>query len=82
MIKNTFGLVPIARSLMRERAAFGRAALNRCVALLPTAHQVGPGGPIPDTPPPGLENLSEATNFSYPQARKWSWGSFCGDAVA
>src|SRR5262249_36092640 len=43
----------------------------------------GPGGtPSPDTPPPGLENLSEATNFSNPQARKWSWGSFCGVTAA
>jgi hypothetical protein len=42
-------------------------ALNRCVALLTTAHQVGPDGPIPDTSPPGLENLNEATNCVTPK---------------
>jgi hypothetical protein len=56
----------LARSGMTN--AFIGAALNRCVALLPTAHQVGPGGPIPDNPAAGLENLSEATNCVPPSA--------------
>jgi hypothetical protein len=60
-----------ARYDMRITATLRRlnsGALNFWVALLANAHQVGLGGtPSPDTLPPSLKNLNEATNCVTPK---------------
>jgi hypothetical protein len=40
------------------------------------------GRPHPRHPAARLRKPVEATNCVNPQARKWSWGSFCGGRLA